>query len=54
MTHVDARLAFTRISDVTLEDPARGLRRARTLDAAAMDDPASFDHHVCRVHDCAA
>ena len=20
----------------------------------AMDDPASFDHHVCRVHDCSA
>lgn len=53
MTHVDARLAFTRLSDVTLDDPA-SLRRARTLDAAAMDDPASFDHHVCRIHDCSA
>lgn len=54
MSHVEARLAYTRPADVSLDDPASGLRRARTLDAAAMDDPASFDHHVCRVHDCSA
>lgn len=54
MTHVEARLAYTRHSDVTRDDPASVLRRARTLAPAEMDDPASFDHHVCRVHDCSA
>lgn len=54
MTHVEADLAFTRHADVSLDDPRRGLRRARTLDDAAMNDPASYEHHLCRIHDCSA
>jgi len=51
---VEVQLAFTRPEDVTLDDPRRGLRRARTLDAAAMNDPRSYDPRTCRVLDCSA
>lgn len=52
MPHVDAHLAFTRPADVTLDDPTRGLKRARTLDDAAMDDPQTYDQRLCQIHDC--
>lgn len=51
---VDARLAFTRSEDVSLDDPRLGLLRARTLDARARLDPRSYDWHSCRVTDCSA
>lgn len=51
---VDARLAFARSEDVSLDDPRLGLSRARTLHAPDRLDPRSYDWHTCRVTDCSA
>lgn len=51
---VEARLAFPRSEDISLDDPRTGLSRARTLDAEARRDPRSYDWHTCRVADCSA
>lgn len=51
---VDAQLAFTRIDHVVADAERPAMRRARTLDDAAADDPRSYDRRRCRVHDCAA
>lgn len=49
---VEASLAFTRIEDVVADAPGSGLRRARTLEAAAASDPRSYDRRLCRAWDC--
>lgn len=54
MSHVEAQLAYARVDDVTLDDPRRGLRRARTLADAEMNDPAAYDHHRCHIRDIVA
>lgn len=51
---VDAELAFTRIEDVTLDDPIRGLLRARTLEPEVRVDPRSYDRRRCQIRDCSA
>ena len=49
---VEARLAFPRSEDISLDDPRRDVLRARTLDAAARRDPRSYEWHTCRIADC--
>jgi hypothetical protein len=49
---VEARLAFPRSEDLSLDDPRSGLWRARTLHAATRRDPDSYDWQTCRVTDC--
>lgn len=51
---VDARLAFTRIEGVPLDDPRLGVLRTPTLDVRARLDPGSYDWHTCRIIDCSA
>lgn len=51
---VNAPLAFTRSEDVSLDDPHRGMGRARTLDGPAQLDPRSYDWQMCSVTDCSA
>lgn len=54
VSHVEAQLAYARVDDVSLDDPRRGLRRARTLTDAEMNDPVAYDHHLCRIRDVVA
>ncbi|MFO0580062.1 MAG: hypothetical protein U1A78_39315 [Polyangia bacterium] len=49
---VEARLAFARSEDISIDDPHLGLSRARTLHAPDRLDPRSYDWHTCRVTDC--
>lgn len=49
-----AQLTFTRREDVVDDPTGRGQRRARTLDAAAARDPASYERRVCDAWDLAA
>lgn len=51
---IDARLAFPRSEDISLDSPRSIVSRARTLDAAARRDPRSYDWHTCRITDCSA
>lgn len=51
---VAAQLTFTRREDVVDDPTGRGQRRARTLDAAAARDPASYERRVCDAWDLAA
>lgn len=51
---VEARLAFTRSEDISIDDPRRGLLRARTLATPDRLDPRSYDWQMCRVTDCSA
>jgi len=48
-TVVEALLAFTRPSEVGPDSERRGLLRARTRSPEQNEDPASFDHRLCRL-----
>lgn len=51
---VEAQLAFTRREHVLVDDPRRGVLRARTFGGYSAADPRAHDLQRCRVHDCSA